>query len=74
MCLRTSCRVAGQVVANGCGTYVREALSRRDAALATTRAEALKRVLQEAGGTLYAQAPQAGPSPHVRPGDGGAQW
>jgi molecular chaperone DnaK len=51
---------------------VREALSKRDAALATTRAEVLKRVLQEAGGTLYAQATQAGPSPHVSPGDGGA--
>jgi molecular chaperone DnaK len=45
----------------------REALGKRDATLATERAEALKRVLQEAGGTLYTQATQTGPQP-----DGGA--
>jgi molecular chaperone DnaK len=41
----------------------REALSKREAARATERAEALKRVLQEAGGTLYTQATQTGPPP-----------
>jgi molecular chaperone DnaK len=41
----------------------REALSKREAAPATERAEALKRVLQEAGGTLYTQATQTGPQP-----------
>jgi molecular chaperone DnaK len=61
---------------------VREALSKRDATLATERAEALKKILQEVGGTLYAQAKQpevqatagpepgasqtAGPGPHGR--------
>jgi molecular chaperone DnaK len=38
----------------------REALAKRDATLATERAEALKHILQEAGSTLYAQV-QAGP-------------
>jgi molecular chaperone DnaK len=42
----------------------REALSKRDPVLATERAEALKRVLQEAGGTLYTQTTQAQPQPH----------
>jgi molecular chaperone DnaK len=41
----------------------REALSKRQAGRATECAEALKRVLQEAGGTLYTQATQAGPQP-----------
>ncbi len=40
----------------------REALGKRDAALAAERAEALKKVLQEAGAGLYAQA-GAGPAP-----------
>jgi molecular chaperone DnaK len=45
---------------------VREALGKRDAGLATQRAEALKRVLQEAGAGLYAQtAPTAPPRPDV---------
>jgi molecular chaperone DnaK len=42
----------------------REALSKRDVTLATERAEALKRVLQEAGSTLYAQTTQASPPPN----------
>ena len=41
----------------------REALTKRDAALAAQKAEALKSALQEAGQTLYAQAPQPGPQP-----------
>ena len=41
----------------------REALSKRDATLASQKADALKVVLQEAGQTLYAQAPQPGPQP-----------
>ncbi|MEW5704358.1 MAG: molecular chaperone DnaK [Pseudomonadota bacterium] len=41
----------------------REALAKRDAELASQKAEALKTVLQEAGQVLYAQAPQAGPQP-----------
>lgn len=41
----------------------REALSKRDAVLASQKAETLKTVLQEAGQTLYAQAPQPGPQP-----------
>jgi molecular chaperone DnaK len=41
----------------------REALGKRDAALASQKADALKAVLQEAGQTLYAQAPQPGPQP-----------
>ena len=36
----------------------REALARRDAGLASERAESLKSVLQEAGQALYAQAPE----------------
>jgi hypothetical protein len=35
---------------------VHDALSKRDAVLATTHAEALKGVLPETGGTLYAPA------------------
>jgi molecular chaperone DnaK len=42
----------------------REALSKRDVTLAAERAEALKRVLQEAGSTLYAQTTQASPQPN----------
>ena len=34
---------------------IREALSKRDAALATERGEALKRILQESGAALYAE-------------------
>jgi molecular chaperone DnaK len=49
---------------------VREALTQRDAALATERAETLKRVLQEVGGTLYTQATQAEPPPHAGTGNG----
>jgi molecular chaperone DnaK len=41
----------------------REALSQHDAKLATQRAETLKQVLQEAGGTLYSQASQATAQP-----------
>ena len=37
----------------------KEALTRKDVALATERAEALKKVLKEAGATLYAQTGQA---------------
>jgi molecular chaperone DnaK len=51
----------------------REALSKRDATLATERADALKRVLQEAGGTLYAQATQTGPQPSGGATSGAAQ-
>ena len=43
----------------------REALSKRDATLASQKADALKVVLQEAGQSLYAQAPQ--PEPQPRP-------
>jgi molecular chaperone DnaK len=48
---------------------VREALTQHDAALATERAETLKRVLQEVGSTLDTQTTQAGPQPHVGPGN-----
>jgi molecular chaperone DnaK len=41
----------------------REAVAKRDAGSATARAETLKRVLQEAGAAMYAQAPQASPQP-----------
>jgi molecular chaperone DnaK len=47
----------------------REALGKRDAGLASQKADALKIVLQQAGQALYAQAPQ--PEPQPRP-DGGA--
>jgi molecular chaperone DnaK len=49
---------------------VREALTQRDAALATERAETLKRVLQEVGSSLYTQTTQAASPPHVGPGNG----
>lgn len=39
----------------------KEALLKKDVALAQTRAEALKKVLQEAGAVLYAQSGQASP-------------
>jgi molecular chaperone DnaK len=42
---------------------VREALGKRDAALASQKADALKIVLQQAGQALYAEAPQPGPQP-----------
>jgi molecular chaperone DnaK len=51
----------------------REALSKHDATLATARAEVLKRVLQEAGGTLYTQATQTGPQPNGGAASGTAQ-
>jgi molecular chaperone DnaK len=53
----------------------RTALSQRDATLATERAEALKRILQEAGGTLYTQTTQAQPQPqpHVGSASGEAR-
>jgi molecular chaperone DnaK len=53
----------------------REALGKRDAALASQKADALKVVLQEAGQALYAQAPQAGPQPRpdVGPSTGEAR-
>jgi molecular chaperone DnaK len=46
---------------------IREALSKRDAALATERSEALKRILQEAGAALYAESSRVGrePQPNV---------
>jgi len=40
-----------------------EALTKRDAALASQRAEVLKTVLQEVGKTAYAQAATSGPQP-----------
>ncbi len=48
----------------------REALAKRDAGGATTRAEALEQVLQEAGAQIYAQATQGSPQP--RPDIGAA--
>jgi len=39
---------------------VKEALTRRDAQLATERAESLQKVLKEAGAVIYAQQPGAG--------------
>jgi molecular chaperone DnaK len=50
--------------------HTREAVARRDAAVATEHSEVLKRLLQEAGAAMYAQAPQAGPQP--RPDTGAA--
>jgi len=41
----------------------REALSKRDATLASQKAEVLKVVLQESGKSLYAQASRSGPQP-----------
>jgi len=46
----------------------REALGKRDATLATMKAEALKAVLQEVGKTLYAQAPEGSPQPQPEVG------
>ncbi len=43
----------------------RQALSQRNAALATEKAEALKTLLQEVGKAVYAQAPEG--QPHPRP-------
>jgi molecular chaperone DnaK len=53
----------------------REAVAKREAHLATERAESLKRRLQEAGAAMYAQAPQAGPQPRpdVGPSTGEAR-
>ena len=52
----------------------REALAKHDAPLATERAEALKRLLQEAGAGLYAQtAPAAPPRPDVGAAGGEAR-
>jgi len=47
----------------------RAALAKRDVALATEKADALKQVLQEVGKELYAQTAQAGP--RARPDVGG---
>ncbi|HEY7712366.1 MAG TPA: molecular chaperone DnaK [Candidatus Entotheonella sp.] len=44
----------------------RDALTHHEVALATERAEALKKILQEAGGVLYAQASQASAQPSSR--------
>jgi molecular chaperone DnaK len=47
----------------------KEALLKKDAPLASTRAEALKKILQEAGAVLYAQsgqAPKSGPYAETR--------
>lgn len=46
----------------------REALGKRDATLATMKAEALKDVLQEVGKALYAQAPEGAPQPQPEVG------
>ncbi len=65
----------------------KEALMKKDAALATERAEALKKILQEAGAVLYSQSGQAskggpysetrwegaGPKPNVGPPGGEAR-
>jgi molecular chaperone DnaK len=50
---------------------IREALSKRDTALATERAEALKRILQEAGAALYADVSQAAREPQPAGSPGG---
>ncbi len=50
----------------------KEALGRKDATLANEKAEALKKVLQEAGAVVYAQTPQApksGPYAETRAGE-----
>ena len=52
---------------------VREALTKRDAALASERSETLKQVLQEAGATLYAAGAQAGPEPRSDVGTPGGE-
>lgn len=41
----------------------RDALAKRDAKMADEKAQVLKAVVQEAGQTLYAQAPETGPQP-----------
>jgi molecular chaperone DnaK len=53
----------------------REALGKREATLATMKAEALKAVLQEVGKTLYAEAPEGAPRarPEVGPESGEAR-
>ncbi len=58
----------------------REAVARRDAPVATERAESLKKVLKEAGTVIYAQTPGAGvyaqtpyPGPEPKPGTGEAR-
>ena len=50
----------------------REALTKHDAALATERAEQLKKVLKEAGVAIYAQTPQAGVYKETRTPGGAA--
>jgi molecular chaperone DnaK len=52
---------------------VRDALAKRDAAMATERSESLKRVLQEVGAGLYAQSAQAGPQPRPDVGASGGE-
>jgi molecular chaperone DnaK len=50
----------------------REAVAKKDAALAKSRMEALEKVLKEAGAVIYAQSPGAGPYKHtVVPPPGG---
>jgi molecular chaperone DnaK len=39
----------------------KEAFARKDAAAASEKAEALKKLLKEAGAVIYAQTPSAGP-------------
>lgn len=50
----------------------REALTKRDVALATERAEQLNKVLKEAGVAIYAQTPQAGVYKETRAPEGSA--
>jgi molecular chaperone DnaK len=50
----------------------REAHAKQDAALATERAEELKKVLKEAGVVIYAQTPQAGVYKETRAPEGTA--
>jgi molecular chaperone DnaK len=58
---RMSADVRGRIEAGLKET--REAHARRDAALAEQRAESLRKVLQEAGAALYAQATKTEPEP-----------
>jgi molecular chaperone DnaK len=54
----------------------RGALAKRDAALATERAEALRKVLKEAGVAIYSQQPGAGvysQTPYAKPEAGGQE-
>ncbi len=51
----------------------REAVAKRDAAMATERSESLKRVLHEVGAGLYAQSAQAGPQPRPDVGTSGGE-